>query len=149
MTINKVREWFDDSYDLYINQICFKLMFITASMTRYQRTFEQQMKKRQIRVKNMLMKRIKCVIDVNSTTFDTSMQIVHDLYCTDVDCFRRNQSMKNRHYKWKMIISFLFFFYCEWLMFSNLIRIVNEWFSINYFDDFDKFNSIFDHSFSF
>jgi hypothetical protein len=46
MTINKIRKWFDDSYDLYINQICLELMFITASMTRYQRTFEQQMKKK-------------------------------------------------------------------------------------------------------
>jgi hypothetical protein len=34
-------------------------------------------------------------------------------------------------------------------MFSNLIRTVDEWFSINYLDDFDKFNSILDHSFSF
>ncbi len=31
------------------------------------------------------MKRIKRVIDVNSTTFDTSMQIVHDSYCTNVE----------------------------------------------------------------
>jgi hypothetical protein len=85
MTINKVREWFDDSYDLYINQICFELMFITTSMTRYQRTFEQQMKKKQIRVKNMLMKRIKRVIDVNFITFDINMQIVHDSYCTNVE----------------------------------------------------------------
>jgi hypothetical protein len=60
-------------------------MFITKSMTRYQRTFEQQMKKKQIKVRNMLMKRIKRVIDVNFTTFNISMQIIHDLYCTNVE----------------------------------------------------------------
>ncbi len=96
MTINKVREWFDDSYDLYINQICLELMFITASMTRYQRTFEQQMKKRQIRVKNMLMRKIKRVIDVNSTTLDTSMQIVHDSYCTDVEDLSSKKSIDEK-----------------------------------------------------
>jgi hypothetical protein len=71
-------------------------MFITASMTRYQRTFEQQMKKRQIRIKNMLMKRIKCVIDVNFTTFDTSIQIVHDLYCTDVENLSSKKSIDEK-----------------------------------------------------
>ncbi len=41
----------------------------------------------------MQMKRIKRVIDVNFTTFDTSMQIVHDSYCTDVEDLSSQKSI--------------------------------------------------------
>jgi hypothetical protein len=71
-------------------------MFITASMTRYQRIFEQQMKKNQIKIKNMLMKRIKRVIDVKFTMFNTNMQIVHDSYCTDVEDLSSKKSIDEK-----------------------------------------------------
>ncbi len=68
-----------------MNRIQLELISKTASMTRYQRTFEQQMKKKQIRVKNMLMRRIKRVVKIDSATIDTSMQTVHDSFCIDVE----------------------------------------------------------------
>ncbi len=42
------------------------------------------------------MKRIKRVIDVNSTTLDTSMQIVHDSYCTDVEDLSSKKSIDEK-----------------------------------------------------
>ncbi len=54
-------------------------------MTRYQRTFEQQMKKKQIKIKIMLMRKIKRVVKINSAMIDTSIQIVHNLFCIDIE----------------------------------------------------------------
>ncbi len=62
-------------------------------MTRYLRTFEQQMQKRQVKIKRMLLRRIKRVVSTNSTTFEISMQVVHDSYCTDVENLSSKKSI--------------------------------------------------------
>ncbi len=68
-----------------MNRIRLELISKTASMTRYQRIFEQQVKKKQIKVKNMLMKKIKRVVKIDFATIDTNMQIIHDSFCIDVE----------------------------------------------------------------
>ncbi len=68
-----------------MNRIRLDLILKTASMIRYQRIFEQQMKKRQIKVKNILMRKIKRVVRINSATIDMSIQTVHDSFCINVE----------------------------------------------------------------
>ncbi len=68
-----------------MNRIRLELILKTASIIRYQRIFEQQMKKRQIKVKNILMRKIKRVVRINSATIDMSIQTVHDSFCINVE----------------------------------------------------------------
>jgi hypothetical protein len=54
------------------------------------------MKKKQIKIKNMFMKKIKRVIDVNFMTLDINMQIVHDSYCTNIKDLSSKKSIDEK-----------------------------------------------------
>ncbi len=66
---------------------------ITTSITRYLRTFEQQMHKKQIKIKRILSRKVKRVMNTNFMTFEISMQVVHDSYCIDVENLSSKKSI--------------------------------------------------------
>jgi hypothetical protein len=57
----------------------------TTSMMRFQRTFDRQIEKKQIRIRQMLLNWVRRVVRMNILEIFMNMKLVVDLYCDEIE----------------------------------------------------------------
>ncbi len=98
------------------------------------------MQKKQVKIKHILLKKIKRVVNTNFTTFEISIQVVHDLYCIDIENLFSKKSIdkeSNTRMKKKSLFDFLLLLMInnsknKWLIINELILLYSH-FNLSFF----------------